>query len=122
MALSNVCSNVVGMAELPPTARRVDPPIRVWVDLGGLLRPHSHALPGKRRRDGVDTTGEVSGFLGQWISTADGHLLGLTTYDLTTRDGEWGCTVTHYVPSHLLRKRGYVRGTRGEEKKPRRHG
>jgi hypothetical protein len=36
--------------------------------------------------------------------------LGLVTYQLKTRDNEWSVTVRHYVPDHLLNRRGIGRG------------
>jgi hypothetical protein len=104
--------------QTPPFVKKVDPPAKVWVQTRKLL-PLAWDL-GPRRPDGFRIQGECAGLLFHWVPTEDGDWLGRVTYQLMTADEEWNVDVTHYVPSHLIRRRGFTRQDR--EPKRRTHG
>jgi hypothetical protein len=90
---------------------RVDPPVRVWVD---VARVHATSRDHTFRDTphGLDLTVEVLGWLGGWAKRGDGGWLALVTYALTARDGTFRTEVTHFVPAHLVRRHSLVRNQR----------
>lgn len=94
------------------TFRRVDPPIRVWVDVHRLLPRDAHDVY-RNTPDGLNLEREVIGLVDGWAKRSDGGWLARVTYQLPLQD-ESGATelVTHYVPSHLVRRHSLVRRDR----------
>lgn len=91
--------------------RRVDPPVRVWVDVGRVHAPgRDHVY--RDRPAGLELTFEVLGWLGGWAERGDGGWLALVRYPLASRDGEYSTEVTHFVPAHLVRRHSLVRDQR----------
>ncbi|KAA9165799.1 hypothetical protein FPZ12_004765 [Amycolatopsis acidicola] len=94
--------------ERPADARVMQPPLRVWIKVGKLLK---HGFDDFRERAGrgVRVEPEAPGMLLEWMPRSDGGWLGLVTYELITTDEKWSRSVTHYVPAHLIRRRGMTR-------------
>lgn len=92
--------------------RRVDPPIRVWVDVHRLLARDAHDMY-RDTPDGLDLDHEVIGLVDAWAKRGDGGWLARVSYQLPLRNGG-GATelITHYVPSHLIRRYSLVRRDR----------
>lgn len=99
----------------------MDPPDQVWVQLGRLLPLGADDL-GSRSKAGLRIESEVPGLLREWARREDGGWLALVTYPLCTADEQWSTHVTHYVPAHLIRRRGRQRGDRLTAKSRRTHG
>jgi hypothetical protein len=92
------------LTQLPPDARVVQPPKRVWVDLTKLF-PRSVGEPYRRRR-GLDVaTDRARGELYYWIPTSHGDWLGFVSYEIYTDDGTMRFTMTHLIPGHMLKRR-----------------
>lgn len=91
--------------------RVVEPPARVWIDLTGLLAPGPHHVyhhvPG-----GLQTRYETQGILTEWMPGENGDWLGRVTYSIASEDNKWSTSVSHYVPSHLIRPRSRIRRRR----------
>jgi hypothetical protein len=88
-----------------PPVQPVDPPAKVWVNLRRLFPVHPDDP--HRRCNGLEVSRDVAGLVTEWTRSSTGARLGLVTYQLTTRDEAWSVTVRHYVPDHLLKRRGY---------------
>ncbi|MYW92361.1 hypothetical protein G3I59_32080 [Amycolatopsis rubida] len=109
------------MNEWPSAVRRVDPPIPVWVSVRKLL-PLGTEILAPRNRAGLRIETENPGLLFEWARREDGGLLGWVTYQLLTGDDQWSRPVSHYVPAHLLRRRGPARRQQFDNYQPRTHG
>lgn len=109
------------MDEWPSTVRRVSPPIPVWVSVRKLLVLGTEILA-PRNRAGMRIEAEIPGLLFDWARREDGGLLGWVTYQLVTADDQWSRPVSHYVPAHLLRRRGPARPQQFGDYRPRTHG
>lgn len=94
----------------------------MWVRLRDLLRIGPNDLTPGDRQHGLRIEYEVPGLANEEIPRADAGLLVLVTYPLWTGDGEHQVVVTHYLPAHLLRRRGRIRRDRLTSDKRRTHG
>lgn len=98
----------------------LDPPARVWVKTSKLLPPAWDRSG--QRLDGLRIEVETPGLLYHWAPTSDGGWLGWVAYEIWTADERWAAEVKHYVPAHLIRRRGFSRRNRGEAPRRRTHG
>lgn len=107
--------------EWPSTVRRVSPPIPVWVGVRKLLVLGTEILVA-RNRAGLRTETDGPGLLFERARREDGGMLSWVTYQLVTADDQFSRPVSHYVPAHLLRRRGPARRHRFGDYRPRTHG
>jgi hypothetical protein len=93
----------------------------VWVSVRKLL-PLGTEILGPRDRSGLLVQAETAGLLYEWARRSDGGLLGWVTYRISTDDDQWVRPVSHYVPAHLIRRRGPARRHQLGDYRPRTHG
>lgn len=84
----------------------------MWIQLRELLRIGTHDLTEGDAKLGLRIESEVPGVAREAIPRSDAGLLVLVSYPLWTGDCEYQTVVTHYVPAHLVRRRGTARRER----------
>jgi hypothetical protein len=98
----------------PPGWRRINPPLRVWVNVPRLFPVHPHHLH-ESTPGGIQTSYEAAGLLTEEVSWANGGRLGLVKYQLLSADRQWQTVVEHYVPQHLYRPMTRLRHDRDDK-------